>query len=270
MILGAFVLRLNVIKAGAIPVSHGRLVHAAFLDIVRQLNVSLSEDLHNDKIKRFSVGMLAADENKLCQGMLRFSVRDTAVWRVCSLSDIVTQTCLEIKSGITVRIGNVVFQVEQVYMDPQEHAASMVITTGDLLEKARELADSKYIEMNFVTPASFRYFDKDYAFPRPDLIFRALAERWNVMETDYGFETEKVREVAGLHVIPVNWKGETRRVNLTAEYGVTGFVGKFIFSMKTLPANYRKIFITLALFAMFSGIGRLTAQGMGVVSVTVR
>ncbi len=270
MILGAFVLKLRVIQAGRIPVSHGRFLHAAFLDMVRQIDATLSEQLHNDQVKRFSIGVLSVKNRKQDKGHICLSDGDTATWRICSLSDIVTQVCLKITKGVTIRAGKVKFKVIQVAMDPNDHPASMVITTEELLQRARGLTECKNIEMNFLTPASFRYFDNDYACPRPDLIFRALAERWNRMETNPVFEIDKLREVAGLHIIPVSWKGETQRINITAESGITGFVGNFVFSMKTLPSAYREIFVALALFSMFSGVGRLTAQGMGVVSVTIR
>jgi CRISPR-associated endoribonuclease Cas6 len=94
-----------------------------------------------------------------------------------------------------------------------------------------------------------------------------LCERWNRLSDSLTFDSEQLKSIAQQYLIPIKWKGETRRVNLSSKAGVTGFVGSFTFDMKALPEEYRRIFIILVEFALFSGIGRLTGQGLGNIKV---
>mgnify|MGYP002677670924 FL=1 len=129
------------------------------------------------------------------------------------------------------------------------------------------MPEVKYLTLNFITPAAFRYFEEDYPFPKPELVFGSAAERWNNINGEEYFDVELIKQVASKFIIPDNWHGKTRRVNLTPKHGVTAFEGSFCYKLTMLPQEYRALFIVLARFAAFAGVGRLTGQGLGQVRI---
>ena len=59
MIIGTFSFKLRAVNNSSLPVSHGRLLHAALLDLVRQYDKDLSAQLHDSNVKPFSFGLAA-------------------------------------------------------------------------------------------------------------------------------------------------------------------------------------------------------------------
>ena len=72
-----------------------------------------------------------------------------------------------------------------------------------------------------------------------------------------------IKERAQACCIPVKWKGKSERVFLSSRQGVTGFVGSITFALHHATQEEKQLFLILAEFAVFSGTGRLTAQGLG-------
>lgn len=262
MILGTFMLKLKAVNNSSLPVSHGRLLHAAVLNIVRQYDEKLSAHLHDSNIKLLSLGLLNLYPKKAEAGNFSLAIGDTAVWKISSLDTKLTKFFLGLRSGFIVRIGSACFQVENV-----SYYADCILDTAELLDKIERLSEKTSFSIKFISPTSFRYYDVDYPFPRIDLIFGSLIDRWNNIDENVAFDSEALKAVANQYIIPVKWQGESKRFNLTPKYGVTGFIGTYMFDMKQLPKEYRKIFLALLEFAKFSGIGRLTAQGLGQVKV---
>ena len=262
MILGAFIIKLKAVNNSSLPVSHGRLLHAALLDLVRQYNEDLSLWLHDSNIKPFSLGLLNLYPKKAEAGKFSLAIGDTALWKISSLDTKLTKFMLSLRSGFIVRIGTVCFQVESINCNDD-----CIVDTVKLLEKAENLAEKTTFSVRFISPTSFRSYDIDYPFPRTDLIFGSLIDRWNNTDENIAFDSDALKAVANQYIVPIKWQGESKRVNVTPKHGLTGFIGIFIFDMKTLPIEYRKVFFNLLEFAKFSGVGRLTAQGLGQVKV---
>lgn len=262
MILGTFILKLKAVNSSNLPVSHGRLLHAAVLDLVRQFDEDLSSKLHDSNVKSFSIGLLNLYPLKPVAGKFNIDEGSVALWKINSLDTKLTLFLKGLPGGFSIRVGNVCFQVENIscYDD-------CILDTAELLDKIECLSGKTSFSIKFISPTSFRYYDVDYPFPRIDLIFGSLIDRWNNIDENVAFDSDALKAVANQYIIPVKWKGESKRFNLTQKHGVTGFIGTYMFDMKQLPKEYRKIFLALLEFAKYSGIGRLTAQGLGQVKV---
>ena len=266
MILAAVVLKLQAQNAGRLPVSHGRLLHAAFLSALRTKDEELSALLHNAASKSFSLGLLKLDcpvqkmTYQLQRGM-------QAQWRICVMGEHSKKILQLLQNGLSLRVGSVDFIIADAYFTPQQHSLAGLTTTEYLEAQCEQLPPMDRLSLEFLTPTTFRFFEQDYPWPKAELVFGSLAERWNQVSGTEHFAVAKIKEIAASYLIPERWQGSSRRVNLSPSHGVTGFVGSFSYKLSLLPIEYRTLFICLAEFARFAGVGRLTGQGMGQVSV---
>lgn len=266
MILKAIVIELCAQNKGRLPLSHGRLLHAAFLNTLRVLDPEASARLHNAQCKQFSLGLLQL--RKAAQAMA-YNVEDGehALWRIAVMGEDAERITVLIQEGLRFRVGSIVFLATKIYNTKQQHPWADTITTEALEHSCAVMPEVKYLTLNFITPAAFRYFEEDYPFPKPELVFGSAAERWNNINGEEYFDVELIKQVASKFIIPDNWHGQTRRVNLTPKHGVTAFEGSFCYKLTMLPQEYRALFIVLARFAAFAGVGRLTGQGLGQVRI---
>jgi CRISPR-associated endoribonuclease Cas6 len=120
------------------------------------------------------------------------------------------------------------------------------------------LADSpaqRSIELEFLSPTSFKQLQSCQPFPLPELVFGSLLRRWNIFAP------------TALQFPAVEWTGVTAAYDLKtralkmkggAEIGTTGWA-RYQFA----DAEQAKIAAVLSRFAAFSGVGRKVGMGMG-------
>ena len=75
-------------------------------------------------------------------------------------------------------------------------------------------------------------------------------------------DAAEIREQAR-SIIPLSWEGRTRTMYLSPQRGMMGFEGRFRYDISQQPSELPQLFLLLAQFSVFAGVGRLTAQGMG-------
>jgi len=264
MMLGAILLHLRAKSAGTMPVHAGRLLHAALFSMLRDRAPVLSAELHDDmQRKPFTVSdLIAIHAHPPARGYRRVHAGDTYHWRITALDTAVLRILIELHVGITLRVGTVDYIVEEIVTD---RAVSDEVGTVDAAALVSACMAQEHIDeltLEFRSPVSFRSFTDDYPFPLPELIFTSLADKWRQIETSFDIDRDALRAHAA-SLVPRRWSGESRTVFLEKQRGVAGFTGSFTFSLHRLPEDVRGIFLLLAQFAFFSGIGRLTAQGLG-------
>ena len=264
--LGAFVFELEAIKDGSIPISHGRLLHAALLKLINGSSEELSAYMHSDTEKCFSIGLLRTLK-KPVRGSFDYSKGDKARWRICSLDDRLTNIILSIPLKTIMKIGRVDFMVNNVVHAPEEDSEAGITDINYLVKGCSAIPLPHSVTINFLTPTTFRAYDKDYPFPNPDLVFTSLAKRFNAFSNVVSFDVKLIKEMIK-YIIPDKWEGKSVRYNITAERGINCFVGCFSYDLSLLPPEYRRIIVLLCEFAVFSGVGRLTAQGLGTVKIS--
>ena len=265
MIIASLMFKLKSVNSARLPVSHGRLLHAAVLDLVRSRSNEASTIMHDSITKNFSVSLLHLYKESVDNTYL-IQPGETAWLRVSVIGEEFVRLLLSAPKGFEIRVGPAEFTIEQIISSQAEHKDAGITTLEAMEEGCREMPVMHMLTVNFLTPTTFKVFDADYPFSKPELVFGSLAKRWNSFSEGITFDVEKVKEIAG-YLIPENWTGETKRVNVSPQRGSTGFVGKFTYNLKLLPPEYRTIFILLAEFAVFLGVGRLTGQGWGRVKV---
>jgi CRISPR-associated endoribonuclease Cas6 len=149
-------------------------------------------------------------------------------------------------------LGQFAFVLRSIYTLPGTHRLAGSADYRLLANTPQTLAD---IELNFLSPTSFKQSRGIQPFPLPELVFGSLLRRWNA------FAPEELNFPA------VEWEGLVSAYELKtyalkmeggSEIGAQGWV-RYRFS----NTEQAKLATVLAHFAFFSGVGRKTSMGMG-------
>ena len=266
--IGAVVYRLVAEQSGKLHETQGRLLHAAFFQIINAYSAELAINTHNNvRFKPFTVSELFPQKQMELDGnFIRVDRGDVFHWRVTALREELLQAMLAVPEGYFLQVGQVPLHVEKVITDSYDFGAAGILDENQLIAACLGVGAVKQIAFKFLSPVSFRSFENDYPFPLPQLIFGSVADKWNLAGMPVNFDKEAVKEIAA-NILPVAWKGETRQLYFKPDRGVTGFVGAFTFDVGMPPKDIQQMLLLLAQFAQFSGVGRLTTQGLGQTSV---
>jgi CRISPR-associated endoribonuclease Cas6 len=266
--IGAVVYRLIAERDGEIPVTQGRLLHAAFFQIIKTFSVKLAESTHNYvRFKPFTVSELfLQDEMEQVENYLIVRKGCIFNWRVTALNKQLLQAILAVPEGYVLQAGPVPMRVDKILTDSDDFGAAAILDENELIAACLSVDKVKHISFSFISPVSFRSFKDDYPFPLPQLIFGSIADKWNLADMPVKLDKDEVREFAA-KILPESWRGQTRQVFLKADRGVTGFIGEFTFNVSMCSREMQQLLLLLAQFAQFSGVGRLTTQGLGQTAV---
>lgn len=268
MLVGSVVIKMLANSKARLPVSHGRLLHAALLNLVRERDPKLSECMHDSNINNFSVSLL-----KVAAPIVNFAYEikeGTAVyWRVGAIGDRLLELLWELPQGMEVRVGAVNFNVSTVFRTEKNTASLSCIDTDILEHNIMQLPELHSITIDFVAPTTFSGPQGDIIFPMPKLIFASLADKWNAFSENTKFNVKYIKEVSE-YLYLTKWEGRSCRYNLSPIHTVMSFVGSFTYSLKALPEEYQKIFLLLLEFAVYTGVGRYTGQGMGKIEISYK
>ena len=268
--IGAVVYELRAENSARLPFINGRFMHAAFFKILNENSPELGSFVHNElNIKPFTVSFLEPVE-KIPSFDERWSVRrgDKFFWRVTGLNEKILRAALNVNIGEKIQAGALTLSVKNIIADENLRADSGVVAVSDFIAHVKNFSPVKEISFDFVSPVSFRIDDFDAPYPRAELIFASLADKWNQAQMPAVADKKIIRELAGQIRLTL-WRGESQRFYPNHDRGVLAFCGKFFYNIEALSDDVQKVFLLLAKFGEFSGIGRLTGQGFGQVVSTV-
>lgn len=268
--LAALVYKLEAVDGGTMPASHGRFAHAAALQLIGRDQQDLAQEQHNNGTgNEFTASLL--DFGKLVPVNNAYTVQqgDICLWRLTAMRADLAQALLQVPVGLEIRIGSMSFTIRWIICNPQEMKGTGAITKDDFVASIYSLPSMQTLELSFVTPTVFRVNDRDYPFPLPELIFTSLAKR---VEQCLGMTlpVDAIREQAQGLLLPIKWHGETKRLFLGRRGGVTGFTGSITYDLRYLDPEMQKLLLLLAEAGCFTGLGRLTGQGLGQLRVRYR
>lgn len=262
--IGAIVYKLRAENSTQLPFVNGRLMHAAFFKILHEVLPELENFIHDKmNIKPFTVSFLNPAKN-ISNFEGRWEVRrgDRFFWRVTALNEEILRAAMAVPIGYQIRAGNLVLSVEKIIADEKIRDDSGVISVEDFILSAKNFSPPDEIEFKFLTPVSFRIDDFDAPYPRAELIFASLADKWTQTGMPVAADKKIIREIAE-QIRLTEWEGRSRKFYFAHDRGTLGFWGKFRYNLTGLDFDLRKVFLLLARFGEFSGVGRLTAQGFG-------
>jgi len=153
-------------------------------------------------------------------------------------------------------------RVDEIICDKNIRADSGVVAVEDFISSVKNFSPVKEIRFNFVSPVSFRIDDFDAPYPRAELIFASLADKWTQAAMPAAADKKIIRDLAA-QIRLTQWRGQSKIFYFAHDRGIPAFWGEFFYNVAALSKDVRKVFVLLAKFAEFAGVGRLTGQGFG-------
>ena len=258
------------------PISSGYLtgkhLHALFLTLVSSVNQELGDQLHAQTTdKAFTLSPLQSRSQKSHTLQWEHSHAIAAGtpcwWRISLLDDRLfsqlTQLWLNLNPSQPWHLGSADLSITSILGTPQSGQPwANFATYAQLYEQASE--SDRQLDFAFCTPTAFRQMQFDSALPTRDLVFNSLLRRWN-QHSGLTFSEGLVE-----CIFPSFFDIRTEIVSDSRSKFI-GCVGAINFRIlgDVNPLVIKQI-NTLADFALYSGIGRKTPMGMGMIRRVAR
>lgn len=268
--IGAVVLELKSANNSSLPVVHGKWLHAAFFNEVAKLSPEMATELHEENgIKPFTVSELEPVNLKDIKKMREkgdscYCIEEgfRFYWRVTALNEELLRLLLKIRVGNEIRVNRALFVIERILVSPDDYENSGILDENELIAQCLNVRSVTEITFCFTSPVSFHTDRQDMPLPKPELIFGSVVDKWNQCNMPIPLKRTEIIELAHSCSL-VKWNGKTIRRFYGENHGITGFMGRFTFNLSRLQENEKRLCLLLAQFSVFSGVGRLTGQGMG-------
>jgi CRISPR-associated endoribonuclease Cas6 len=249
----------------------GRAAHALLLDVVRAQSPALAEELHDESILRpFTASTLMGrfPEGKLDLEQV-YRLRLTAI--EAQTAAILQQATQEghLAVGGLVEMDYLPFRVlpnppSQGEATPAGQNPWEAQTSYQELSEPYLLAKEsppRRITLQFTSPTTFKSGGKHVPIPLPELVFGSLLERWNAY-APIAFP-EEVKRYAAECLAVARYRLTSRAAPLSASNLRVGAVGEVSYTSLNYDRYWMSVIATLAEFALFSGVGAGTSQGLG-------
>jgi CRISPR-associated endoribonuclease Cas6 len=246
----------------------GKHLHALFLTLVSSVDQQLGDRLHEQKTeKTFSLSPLQTsqrpDRDRLQWDYQHpVAVGKSCWWRIALLDDALftrlTPLWLNLNPAHAWHLGAADLVITSVLGTPQSTQPWANFSSyAQIYEQASE--EARQVVLNFSTPATFRQGKYDSALPTQECVFNSLLNRWN-RHSGMTFPETLVQ-----YLFPSFFNLQTELVNHPDGRwaGCVGTIGFRI--LGDASGETIKQINTLADFAMYSGVGRKTPMGMGMV-----
>ncbi len=233
------VLRIPIFSAQPLKANLGRAIHALCLHWLAAADSAIAERLHQQNHLPITLAIQPSlrQPTYLRIGLLQKELLAPILWGISQdFGGEITLTDIPCRLGKWVEI---------------RHTSSF--------EALFQVPPLQVIELQFLSPTSFKQGQRIQPFPLPELVFGSLLRRWNAFAP------------AALQFPALEWQGltcayelKTQALHLKggAEIGTTGW-GRYEFP----DSEQSAIATTLAHFAEFAGVGRKTGMGMGQVHI---
>ncbi len=248
--LHSLVVELAAADKGKIPATLSRAIHALVLQWLHQGSPEIAELVHQTQTSPMSLsGLLGNRRPKATQP------GDNFYFRISLLDGNLIEPLLnglQQQERKPIILGKFPFVIRNIYTLPGTHHLAGA-TEYSLLAKTTTF--STEIELNFLSPTSFKQSHGIQTFPLPELVFGSLLRRWNT----FAPEEYKFTDIPWVGLVSAyELKTHALKMEGGAEIGAQGWV-RYGFK----DDEQAKIANILANFAFFSGIGRKTSMGMG-------
>lgn len=259
----AFVVSLRPANAATIGNAVGKSLHGLLFNLITQKDPALAQQLHTPNQRQpFTVSTL---RGRFKRDGLRNGVSPDQVYsvRYTTLSDELFNALSHILLGKylyrgTVTLDGVEFKVTDVTVEPDKSAGwGTVSSAQEIWEQA---SASTNITLRFASPTTFRQHGLSLMFPLPANVFHSYREKWNAV-TAFHIDDELITWVDQFVAVDAH-ELRTRQVWFS-DFQLHGFTGWCRYTVKDRDPRRLKELNALADFALFSGTGHKTTQGMG-------
>ncbi|HBK22252.1 MAG TPA: CRISPR-associated endoribonuclease Cas6 [Planktothrix sp. UBA10369] len=262
---------LNLLPLSTIPLNYltGRHLHALFLTLVSSVDADLGNHLHEQKVdKAFTLSPLQIPNHShrestlIWQHKQPISPGNSCWWRVSLLDDSLfanlSSLWLNLNPKTPWHLGPGNLQITSILGTPQSTQPWANFSSyAQLYEQASE--EERQMDLIFCTPTAFRQSNFDSALPTRDSVFKSLLKRWN----QYSFIPFEETLLEPIFPSFFNIRTEILADSRSKFIGCVGMMNFRI--MGDVDPMIIKQINTLADFALYSGVGRKTPMGMGMV-----
>lgn len=233
-------------------------LHAWFLEQVEHLNAELSSYLHDGGAEKpFALSNL---EGSLVPIKDQFQIQfgETYYWSIYAFSQPVVQY---LASWLTQRPSSLEFRDASFHI--KQVRLSQPATTYKKLLRSREFKPG-FIQLNFLSPTSFRSKGHPFPFPLPRSVFQSYLRRWNDF-SQLPYEIEFLDWIeANVHVY--DYQLAAQKIAVAKQGSLTCFTGSLTYELKrTARGDLEAIQLLQALLnlAAYCGTGYKTTFGLG-------
>lgn len=271
--LYALIIRLVATQNGRIRATQGHLAHAAFLNILQQVDPAVATAIHDMKGRKpFTVSPLEG-YGRGQKGSLPIHVGQEGWLRVTLLDPLLFQTFisyfLQGSHKPYIQLENLHFHINEILSTPGSHKLAGYDSLQSLFTRWSEVdaveAAFRKVTLQFRTPTAFSLrnapFRHMHILPDPPLVFGQLADYWDRLT---GSDTrDSVRTFCAEAVVAARYNIETHIYQYRRSKQV-GFAGNVAFEILDEAAlEMIQHLNRLADLAFYTGVGSKTTQGMG-------
>lgn len=270
--LRALIIRLTAGHTGRLRATQGHLAHAAFLDMLRQVDAELAQSLHDwHGRKPFTLsplhgfgqpqgGQLQVQAGQ--EGWLRLTILEPAVFHTF------INYVLQGAGRLLIRLDRLPFAVSEILGTAGSHPLAGATSLAALDQQWQGVALQPahcHIGLRFDSPTAFsrKSLSRRHmvVLPDPILVFGQLATYWD--DLTGSDTTEAVRHYAAESVVVARHQIATRMYDYGRSKQV-GFTGRVMFELLD-GDNYPLVrhLNRLADLAFYTGLGSKTTMGMG-------
>lgn len=243
----------------------GRHLHALFLTLVSSVDQSLGDYLHSSEAdKAFTLSPLQVKSYKRLQWEYHKPIAcGTPCWWRISLLDEnlfgkLTQLWLSLNPNKPWHLGTADLQITSILGTSQSTQLwANACSYEQLYQQASET--ERQIAFSFATPTAFRQGKYDTALPTKESVFKSLLNQWNKYSSI---------EIYQLNIEAVFPSFFDIHTEIIADYRgkFIGCIGEINYRIlgEINPLQIKQINV-LADFALYSGVGRKTTMGMGMI-----
>ncbi len=259
---------LNLVPRSLVPLQFltGRHLHALFLTLVSSVDKELGDSLHYSSAdKAFTLSPLQVEDRKSrlqWEHKQQISASTPCWWRISLLDDTLfsklTNLWLNLNPNQPWHLGPADLHITSIQGTPQSTQPwANASTYAQLYEQASD--SDRLIKFTFTTPTAFRQGQYDTTMPTRECVFNSLLSRWN-KHSGMEFSPTALESI-----FPCYFNIYTEIV-ADSRSKFIGFVGDVSYRLlgDVDPVAIKQI-NTLADFALYSGVGRKTTMGMGMI-----
>ena len=280
-----YTLIIGVIAArnGRLRATQGHLAHAAFLNILREVDPTLSQVIHDRHGRKpFTISPLEGYGHGQ-QGQLTVNAGQEGWLRVTLLDPVLFQSFISYflqGNRPTIQLENITFHVSEILTTPGSHPLAGYDSVQNLYSRWEQpegpTSQMATIQLHFRTPTAFSMRSSPHRqmhiLPDPPLVFGQLADYWDrlsegTLGTPPGRDTrDTVRLFCAENVVVARYNLDTHMYEYRRSKQV-GFTGRVTFEiLDKEAADPIKHLNRLADLAFYTGVGSKTTMGMGQVS----
>ena len=251
----SLLIKIKAKKSGKFKYFTGKKLHAAFLNIIKEADVNLSQELHDKNIpKEFTVSNIFGTDSKgfeLVEGhyyLFRVTFLRDTIYKIFT-----SEICKNILLSKEIFIEDIPLSIEEIIYKDSKYSGVM------------SKIDKKYkkYKLIFKTPTLFKSGDYFVRYPEMNLLFKSLLNKYNL------YSEEKIDENILEYLNELNY--EKINVRLKKEYlnnyFLEGFIGEVIIRIDSKNEDLIEDINTLLNFAFYCGVGTKSSIGFGQVLV---